>query len=593
MADLSNNDDAKAPGPAFFALPPFSTALQSGGVEVTAWDENLSPRTSLLVFAGVDADTLARFFLSNFDRLMAPPLAVEIQRVSPSAFDRLLNSRAAVLAALAQNLDPVLADQPAGDPGAAAGVFKEALSAALSDAYSVAAIVQLPAVDPGPAWQTFAVTSKTPEKRRVVVAASSSGDEVAVPVALRACPLTPALSMDGTPAYPVDDMEDVTSGDPIADAVRALLPWSLAVSIGRHELAAQDDVWVPVAFNRPLDEPAAGAAPAETATPLAAALVRFQAGFVSVEPCLDLIGGGGPKAVELTTILADLVGGMVESLKRAAATAPRSEAPNSDLTWVLRQADLSLNILTVFARAAQGDASQPVPFPNVDGGSTAGAPRAAPASRSPDGRDGWMEVDYAFSAAVPDQLTLTLPGLNVLIEQTAIGEAWITRNLELDGAVNSSFVYRAPRTSASTRSPAIHVTDTLGPFNGASVAHMLTSALTPLAAASETAYRTDFVGITVAYRYPLGNQHPPFVVAVPVLKTDDPLKPDPASLADVCAEAIVRWGQANPLPRDGARLSISLTLDAVLDPPGREPQRIRLLTIDRLDLNLPAGWPDN
>jgi hypothetical protein len=355
--------------------------------------------------------------------------------------------------------------------------------------------------------------------------------------------------------------------------------------------AAQDDVWVPIAFNR-----SGVATLPETATPLAAALVRFQAGFASLEPLFGLIASGDPRAFGLTAILADLVDDVAETLGLPTGTATRAapdEPMDSYLTWVLRQADLSLNRLTVFGRAASDDAGAALRFPSIDGLSPVGTPRAAPAARSPDGQAGWMETDYAFPAVVPSQLILALPVPNVLIERTVTGGAWITRNVELGGAVNPAFVCRTPQSFSGIGSPTVHVTETLGPFDGSSVAQMLISALTPLTVAAETTHRADFVSILVTYRYPAAGPRdgaPLDLITVPVIKTGDmPLEPDPAPLAEACADAVAVWGRVNPLPRDGARLSVSLTLDAVLDPPGSEPTRV--VTIDRLDLNLPAGWP--
>ena len=144
--------------------------------------------------------------------------------------------------------------------------------------------------------------------------------------------------------------------------------------------------------------------------------------------------------------------------------------------------------------------------------------------------------------------------------------------------------------------PYVEVTKTLGPASGASLPQMLTSVLTPFVGAGQTLGQDRIVRIAATYNYPLvtpsGGGDPLIATLPAILNAGEALGQDPAPLALTFADALQQWGKAVPLSRTGSSFSIAVSLFAdVASGVGNASRPVPLLTIDRIDLMTPPGWP--
>jgi hypothetical protein len=355
-------------------------------------------------------------------------------------------------------------------------------------------------------------------------------------------------------------------------------------------------LWVTSTFNQPIDRQPTTTDSPGSLTALTAALLRFQAGFASVAPLLTLLEGSDTKATKLIDILVALVGDVTAALNapRTILAAPQVEK----LVWVLRYADVSDNALTVFGRVEPAGSATPLLFPTINGTSPTGAPTVTPAGQAPDGQAGWMQVRYVFSRGVPRKLIMGVTGLDLLVDQTVVGSARVTRNADLGATANPLLVYQTPVISFNNvLVPYVEVTQTLGPASGPSLAQMLTSVLMPFVEAGETLGQNRIVSISAVYYYPLvtpsGGGDPLIATTPAILNAGEALGADPAPLADAFAAALQQWGRAVSLPRAGASFSIAVSLFVNVASGGGVSRPVPVLTIDRIDLMTPRGWPES
>lgn len=118
---------------AYFTFAPLSTCLVSGEVQTE-------------VFSSVDLDAWCQTFLAAMDDLFAPEMAEAIARVDEPAYAELVRCREQIAQVLSMRLVPVYAGGARkGDLEAARGVFEQALLDSLSRAYTISAVVQVPA----------------------------------------------------------------------------------------------------------------------------------------------------------------------------------------------------------------------------------------------------------------------------------------------------------------------------------------------------------------------------------------------------------------------------------------------------------------
>lgn len=679
VAGISVTTEATA-DPAFFTMEPFSITLQYGQADITTWDGTLTPTQSKSSAAAVDPDLLAQYFLTSFDRLMAPDLAAGIALIDPASFAALMSDKAMVAWVLSRRLIPIFTDQTGGDLDEAMTQFEQSLLAQLSNAYTTAAVAQVPltvtaagtaeagaampprlyggldtgagasvpytltspklAVDPAlpQPWLTFLATVKTPEDQIVLnldpvwrishiehdfepgektygylpsgwlkfvlpPADDASPLNLAlgpvnVPVPLRRYPKPPALVSQVAAPPPAGGVGPAATDDPIQDAIRAAMKWPFTFTLSKGEQAAQDDLWVTSTFNQPIGwQPQATDSPGPL-TNLTVALLQFQAGFDSVAPLLGQLETNGPQAPQLIKILTNLVGQVV-----AALTPPLELAtpmPVEKLIWVLRYNPSAgpPPTWTLFGRVDPVGAATPLLFPTISGTAPSEQPVVAPPDQAPDA-NAWMQVSYAFPGGqVPDPLVMAIDGLDLLTDQTVVGSAFVTRNADLGAAVNPLLVYRTPEVSFSNVIvPFVEVTQTLtGPASGPPLVQLLESVLTPFANVGAGVGPDRVVRLAAAYNYPIvspaGGGGPLIATLPAILNAGEPLGDDPAALAQPFADALQQWGQAVPLPRSNASFSISVSLFVNVATGTETKQPLPLLTLDRIDLNIPPGWPN-
>ena len=529
--------------PAFFALAPLSTVLQSGSAEVVRWDSALTPSVSTIAVVAMDTDALAGTFLGAMDRLLAVPLP------GGDAVERLMASKAAVATALSRRLVPVFTEQTAGDPAAATSQFEAWLNIRLGNASDSPAVVlaQLP-WPAAPLWMSLMAMVAAPEKQ-IAIRLQPGG--VTIPLPLRAYP-APVMLMEQT-AMPCG-----ADADRIEEAIAAALRWDYVATLDKRDLAAQDDLWISVQFGDPRPASIAAEAPLN---PLTRELLKFQIGFASLEPLLPFLDVTGPKADKLADILAALAGETADAFL-APDTAGHDMAPPS-ADWLLRYAGLSEDILTLFGRS---DAT--IGFPSLNGVLPVNPP--APAEQ-----DGWVQAQYKFPNGVPARLTLTIAGLNLVTAPSGWLQARIVRNASLGATTDPRLIYRTPAAAFSNPVvPSLEVEHALGPFGGAPVDDMVESILKPFAQAGEAAR----LRISVEYSYRLLDGLP--AVTLPVTILPEVRTGEPAATAAALMASLRQWiGQIAP-PREGATFVFQLVFCV----------SVPRATIGPISLTIPPDW---
>ncbi|HEX8394720.1 MAG TPA: hypothetical protein VF665_20405, partial [Longimicrobium sp.] len=212
------------PRAAYFTLAPLSTSPVNGAASVSSYDAQLNPVTTTQTFTAVGLDGWASAFLETVDGVLSADTAMALAQLAPDSFHALMAAKAQLAAAVAGGVVPVF--QPSdtflapGDPAAATDRFEQALLGSLAAAYTVSAVVQVPAAvsvagtaesggqapprffgavgEPGQAGAApgRAYTSSTaklvardsggpsPQYLTFVVSATSPGDETDLPLSL-------------------------------------------------------------------------------------------------------------------------------------------------------------------------------------------------------------------------------------------------------------------------------------------------------------------------------------------------------------------------------------------------------------------------
>ena len=60
-----------------------------------------------------------------------------------------------------------------------------------------------------------------------------------------------------------------------------------------------------------------------------------------------------------------------------------------------------------------------------------------------------MQVTYDFGGGVPTQLEMSISDLDLLVDQTVVGSARVTRNADLGASVNPSSSMRRPKSPSA------------------------------------------------------------------------------------------------------------------------------------------------
>ncbi|KUZ70388.1 hypothetical protein [Burkholderia ubonensis] len=129
----------------YFTLLPLNTKLMAGPASVPSYDSTLEPTYAPQTFTGVDIDAWAQVFLSAFDEILAPANAAAIAALDGTSYRTLMALKACIAQALARGVAPVFPALSGGDLAAAQDQFEQSVLAALSTAYAISSIVQVPA----------------------------------------------------------------------------------------------------------------------------------------------------------------------------------------------------------------------------------------------------------------------------------------------------------------------------------------------------------------------------------------------------------------------------------------------------------------
>ncbi|WAH62772.1 hypothetical protein [Xanthomonas hortorum] len=130
----------------YFTLLPLNTKLMSGPAQVPVYNpDTLVPTYTTQTFSSVDVDAWAQSFLSAFDELLAPANCAALAALDGAAYQTLMGHKATLAKALARGVGPVFPALSGGDLAAAQDQFEQSVLAALSTAYAVSSIVQMPA----------------------------------------------------------------------------------------------------------------------------------------------------------------------------------------------------------------------------------------------------------------------------------------------------------------------------------------------------------------------------------------------------------------------------------------------------------------
>ena len=132
----------------YFALPPLSTSLMGGPVNITPYVSGQTPPFSgapkTQTFQAVDLDVWLNTFLQTVDLFLSPAYAVPAYAIDPADTVNVVEQKQVLAEALSARLQYVLQGRPAGSMQDAQGAMYQALLTELSSAFTIDTIVQVP-----------------------------------------------------------------------------------------------------------------------------------------------------------------------------------------------------------------------------------------------------------------------------------------------------------------------------------------------------------------------------------------------------------------------------------------------------------------
>jgi hypothetical protein len=468
-----------------------------------------------------------------------------------------------------------------------------------------------------------------PEWLRLVPGAP--GDPLDLPLGTVSAPV-PARAFPAAPV-PQGQRAEQSPGDGEGAAADPPLLWDYTATLAHSGQAAQDRLWVSVAYNLPFDSPApqpprAAEAP-DTVRGVFEALASFGAAWPVLRPHVAALpralsggGGGSPAPARVVAALLEQVQPVVWAWRALRGTgagggepvpgaSPAAEpAPPVSDAYVLSFADaFTRGVLRVFAQAEQAEQADGgwdparIVWPLVDG--RANGPVARAGAGAPDAGGCWFTADYAYAPpadGAPGVLELTWPRLDAAARQTARSAFRTVRNAGLRDGVETSpeLVFRTGPTSfASPVAPVIVVPPrTLAA--GAALAATLEEALRPFATAGSSVGGDRRLRVAMTYRFRIGEPggggdapwgELPVLLAPDVrLATGSTGDPTDAALtlrqlaAKLATEADAWYAAAQP-SAGTARLGLDVALSA-----GADGARVPIVHAPESVIEVPAGW---
>lgn len=479
-----------------------------------------------------------------------------------------------------------------------------------------------------PAAADAAAVPTAPERLRLLTGAPGGVldlplGRVSILVPLRAFPAAPSLTEHRAEQSPDDGTG--TAADPP-------LLWDYTATLTLPGLAAQDQLWVSLAYDLPLDGPAPQASrPAAEPGPVVAlfeALASFTTAWPVLRPHLAALPGrvpadnGHPAPSRVVAALLEQVQPVAAAWSAlrgtnagdaAADAVPgpslAADAPPAGDEYVVSFADaFTTGVLRVFAQGkpAQDGGSDPsgIVWPRIAGRES--GPPAPAGDAAPDGAGGWFAADYAYPAPSNRRsgaltLALTWPRLDAAVRQTARAEFRTVRNAGLRAGVSTApeLVRRtAPVSFASPVAPTLVVPPRVF-APGSGLAGTLEEALRVFAAAGSALGGERRLRVAVAYRFPLdvpGGGDAPWS-ELPVLLLPDLLLASGSTgsasgtettlrqLAAELATQVDAWYRRTGPSTGPARLSLDVALSA-----GADGARVPVVRAPESVVEVPAGW---
>ncbi|HYN84641.1 MAG TPA: LysM peptidoglycan-binding domain-containing protein [Pyrinomonadaceae bacterium] len=135
-------------GTQYFALPPLSTSLMGGSVNVVPYVSGQKPpftgQAQAQTFQAVDLDTWLNTFLQAVDTFLSPAYAGAAYALDPASTVGVVKQKQRLAQALSQRLQYVLAGQSGGSEPDAVDAIYQAMLTELSSAFTVDTLVQVP-----------------------------------------------------------------------------------------------------------------------------------------------------------------------------------------------------------------------------------------------------------------------------------------------------------------------------------------------------------------------------------------------------------------------------------------------------------------
>lgn len=621
---------------AYFVLGPLSTRLLDGTATVRTYDADLKPSGFTAEFRGIDLEVWADNFFRALDEVLSPATSVALKRVASNALASLAADRARLAKAVARRLIPIAAPASA-DVEEAARCFEQRLIESPAAAYGLG-VIQLPATVTAPAavlrlagdvteasgsgtlarrgseaaWHlTFAALlpdatelrlaprwrARTLERggARLRFVLAASAPELPLPavrmhVPARGIPRAPALARQAA---------SQSGADP---SPNGLPQWDYALEIGVGALTPQDELWLRIEYNVPLEDvpapPAETAAVPDALAPLFDALASFHGAWSAFAPAvrrLAVAEPGDARAVRLASAIAERVSAVAsawEGVERGGAMRESPPSARSGDTFVLRFRSLAEGTIEVLCRADETGPGRLV-WPTLSGAGPSAGPMAAADSPGP---GEWLAATYPLSLSGPGRLEITVPAMDVLERQAARVRCWGVRNAALP---HPAFVYRTPVVAFPSPVVPELTAAPMGPFAPAgTLAATLRPVLELLAGpGTATGLRRKLSG-TVRCRYPLpgtADTGMELMAEIPVLRFEriDLAENDVAGIAGKLAAEIGAWRAAIQPDTSGAHLAFEYAMwaeSAWLADARPAAPAIRLLRLPDVRYDVPVGW---
>ena len=598
-----------------FAARPFAPELLTGSVAITVWDDALTPGTAMCTYQGIDVDAAFERAAAILDELGIAVATGKFGREHPSLRSRIEAARNAAALAFARRLIPVLAEHDDGDEAAEAR--REMFRAVRAGVAAIGAVwVQLAAetrpatrlrlrgflsdvpskrdapaspvdvlldgsssvrldfpADPRadddqalwalqPKWTLTQVGPFASEARmgptgRLVPVLGSAGEPEASLGELDVPPISPLFPEQPTISHATATGQDQIVGGTLAELVARITCWTLAFTVHHDGLKHLDDLWITVEFDQPHPAPAAAMEVGPALTPLAATLLRFEAGYLSVA---SLLTHSLVTQTALPDRLRRVVTGLVDDVTDAMSTSPAGSTVLSGTeqtpTWVWRNRPNPDGSRSLFVR----DGS---PFPVITG--CAPLQRVAASAASAPDEGIWREAVYHLPKSVErEPLTFVLDRLDLLSHQTAIVSARVVRNA---GTGFNPLLMRAtgwsPTGAAIVPFIDVSVPFALPPGSG-SLEESIAVALAPFCKAGDRTGDERVLHIDLAYRYPLTETEvlPQPIGTLPILSASfDPVRETSSKeIAANLIQACRAWAQRFLPSYEGTWLSLSAVL---------------------------------